>query len=171
LRRADSGWTKGASLLRKSREEAAANGARESMTPCERRKTVETEVDLHTCSPQQGLSRSDSGFCGRGTTTVRRHSLVSAETIPLAHSSRSHPRGGVNPRRSPSRSLTDDSVLAKTNRPVNSKSGGSPSPAPRARSALFSHPYDRRSRLGVPGCREKAGPNDIRGLVSLRRRT
>lgn len=59
-------------------------------------------------------------------------------------------------------------VSAKTNQPVNSKSGGCP-----PRVLFFFHPLaGSRSRLGEPpGCREKAGPNDIRGLVSLRRRT
>jgi len=74
-------------------------------------------------------------------------------------------------RRSSSRSY-GRCILVKTSRAVNSKSGGSLSPTSRssARVPHSSHPRNHRC-LGEPGCREKAVPNDIRGLVSLRRRT
>lgn len=143
------------------------NRAKESMTRSAGGRDGEVEVDLHTCPLHPGLSCSDPRLCGhRQTSSILTRAVLSLETRTA--------RSRRPPRRPTSRSH-GRCVLAKASRPVNSKSGGSLSlylyvpPPARIRPLLTPRGSDR---LGEPpGCREKAGPNDIRGLVSLRRRT
>lgn len=147
------------------------NRAKESMTrSVDSKRPGEVEVDVHTCPLHPGFVTLRPGALRSGLPPA--NLIYTHSSRPLRHSYSPRTAGSRRPPRRPTSRSHGRCVLAKASWPVNSKSGGSLSLRFSARVfALFSPPRGC-DRLGEPpGCREKAGPNDIRGLVSLRRRT